>query len=57
MILNNAAEFLPLKMNDRSSVTLIFIILILKHNNPVVQVPTYVETYCGPNASSLLWVT
>ena len=44
-------------MNGRSSATLIFIILILKFNNQVEQLPTHVETPCGLNVASVLWVT
>ena len=43
-------------MNGRSSVTLIFIILILKFNNQMKQLLTHVGTHCGPNVTSLLWV-
>ena len=43
-------------MNGRSSVTLIFIILILKFNNEVNQLLTHVGTHCWPNVTSLLWV-
>ena len=57
MIGTNAAELLSLKMNGRSSATLIFIILILKFNKQVGQLPTHVETHCGPNVASHLWVT
>ena len=34
-------------MNGRSSATLIFIILLLKFNNQVKQLPTHVGTHCG----------
>ena len=44
-------------MNGTSPVTLIFIILILKFNNQVKQLITHVGTHCGPNVTSLLWVT
>ena len=38
-------------MNGRSSVTLIFIILILKFNNQVKQLPTHDGTQCGQNVT------
>ena len=44
MILNNVAEFLTLKMKGRISATIIFIILILKFNNQVGQLPTHGNT-------------
>ena len=44
-------------MNGKSSVTLIFTILILKFNNQVKQLLTHVGTNSGPNVTSLLWVT
>ena len=41
-------------MNGRHSVTLIFIILILKFNNQVKQLLTHVGIYCGLNVTLLL---
>ena len=51
MILNNATYCLHEEMNGRQSATLIFIILILKFNNQMKQLPTHVETHCGPNVT------
>ena len=57
MILINAAEFLLLKINGRSSTTLIFIILILTFSCHLGQLPTHVGTPCQTDVTSLLWVT
>ena len=47
MILNNAAELLPLEMKSGSSVTSIFIILISKFNSKVGQPPHMWECIVG----------
>ena len=44
-------------MNGRSSITLIFTILIMKFNIHVGQLHTHVGTQCGPNVTSHFWVT
>ena len=36
---------------------IIFIILILEFNDQVKQLHTHVGAHCGPNVTSLLWVT
>ena len=55
MIVNNAAELLPFEMDGRSSTTLIFIILVLKFNNQVGQLPTHVETHLWAKCNLILW--